>query len=177
MGGHETMGGAREAPVGDQSNALAESLADNGSCPREHRTPPRTASWSLAADDDHIALFDLVREHSRHGGLLALEHPCRADVATTLVAGQLDHAPVGCHVAAQNRKAAGRLERVGERTYDLLAGSLICLLGVLTDRAPGDRDRIGAQPAYFLQALKHERHAARLVQVGGDVLPTWLQVA
>ena len=52
---------------------------------------------------------DLVGEHRRHRGLLAVEHARGADVFAALVAGELDHAAVGRDVAAQDREAAGRL--------------------------------------------------------------------
>ncbi len=48
---------------------------------------------------------DLLRQHRRHRRLLAVEHARGAGVAAALVAGELHHAPVRGHVAAQDREA------------------------------------------------------------------------
>ena len=45
------------------------------------------------------------------------------------------------------------------------------LVGVLADRRAGDGDRVGVEDAGLLQAVEHQRHAARLVEVGGGVRP------
>jgi len=64
------------------------------------------------ADHHHLPLADLLCEHGRHRGLLAVEHARRARVFAALVPGELDHAAVGRDVAAQDGKAAGGLERL-----------------------------------------------------------------
>ena len=89
------------------------------------------------------------REHGRHRGLLAVEHARRADVAAALVAGELHHAAVRREVAAQDREAAGRLQRIVERAHDALSGGLLGLGGVLADRPAGDRLRVVVQHARF----------------------------
>ena len=60
-------------------------------------------------------------EDGRHRALLALEHARRTAVAAALVAGELHDAALRGEVAAQDREAAGRLERVAERAHDVLA--------------------------------------------------------
>ena len=60
--------------------------------------------------------FSIVpRDDGGHRLLLALEHPRGALVAAALVAGELDDAAFGREVAAQDREAARRLDRVVER--------------------------------------------------------------
>ena len=93
------------------------------------------------------------------------------------MAGELDDAAVGREVAAQDRQAAGGLDRVVERAHDALALGLVGLAGVLADRAAGDRDRVLVQQAGVEQALGDELVAAGRVEVGGDVPAAGLEVA
>ncbi len=101
------------------------------------RMPGPPAGPSLRMTTTSPALM-LLGEHGGHRGLLAVEDTRGADVAATLVAGELDDAALGRDVAAQDGEAAGGLERIGERPHDALAGRLGCLGGVLADGAPGD---------------------------------------
>ena len=112
-----------------------------------------------------------------HRLLLALEDARGALVVDALVAGELHDAAVGGEVAAQDREAAGGLDRVVERADDLLALGLLRLGGVLADRAAGDGHRVLVEAAELLQALDDDGHAAGLVQVGGDVAAAGLEVA
>src|SRR5438128_3472331 len=57
---HQAMGPAGEAAIGDQADALAESLSDQRRGDRQHLTHARPADRALAADDDHIAGLDLA---------------------------------------------------------------------------------------------------------------------
>jgi hypothetical protein len=75
-----------------------------------------------------------------------------AGVEAPLVAGELHDAALGREVAAQDREAAGRLERVVERPDDALAGGLVgrvrdlphrLAVTVIASRA-GSRARAGA---------------------------------
>ena len=79
------------------------------------------------------------------------------------MAGELDDAALGREVAAQDREAAGRLDRVVERADDLLARGLVGLGGVLADRLAGDGGRVLVQQAGLLQALGDDGDPAGLV--------------
>ena len=85
--------------------------------------PGPPAGPSLRIDDD-VARLDLAVRDGRHRRLLALEHARRARVVAALVAGELHDAALGREVAAQDREAAGRLDRVVERAHDALARRL-----------------------------------------------------
>ena len=77
------------------------------------------------------------------------------------MAGELDDAALGREVAAQDREAAGRLERVVERADDLLAlRSPAASRGVLADRAAGDGLRVLVQEPELQQALGDDGDAA-----------------
>ena len=82
--------------------------------------PGPPAGPSLRMTTTSPALISPVGDGG-HRVLLALEHARRAAVVDALVAGELDDAALGREVAAQDREAAGRLERVVERADDLLA--------------------------------------------------------
>ena len=108
----------------------------------------------------------------RHRVLLGLEHARRARVCgEALVARELHHAALGREVAAQDREAAGGLERVS-RAGARPAGPR----SPVASRACSPIVRpvtVGAsvvQQPGLEQALGHQRHAARPVQVDGDVL-------
>ena len=96
---------------------------------------------------------------AREALLLGLEHPRRAGLPEALGARELDHAAVGREVAAQDREAAlaasaGRVDRAD----DLLAGRLLGVaLGLLADRAAGDRERVGVQDARVGEPLRDQR--------------------
>jgi hypothetical protein len=117
------------------------------------------------------------RDQRRHRALLAVEDARRAAVVAALVAAELDHAALGREVAAQDRQAAGRLDRVVERADDLLALGLGGLACVLADGPAVTviASSLSRPPSW--QALGDQRHAACRVQVGGDVAPAGLEVA
>ena len=95
-----------------------------------------------------------------------------------LVAGELDHAALGGEVAAQDREAAGGLDRrrrAGRTTR--WPGVSCASRGVLADRAAGDGLGVVVEHAQLLQALGDDGDPAGLVQVGGDVAPAGLEVA
>ena len=98
------------------------------------RMPGPPAGPSLRMTTTSPALIWPLRD-GRHRRLLALEDARRAAVVAALVAGELDDAALGGEVAAQDRDAAGLLDRVVERADDFLAGRLVGLVGVLADRS------------------------------------------
>ena len=113
-----------------------------------------------------------------HRRLLAVEDARRAVVVAALVAAELHDAALGREVAAQDRQAAGRLDRVVERAHDLLAGRSRSPRA--RARRPSGRSTVIAsswRQAALLQALDDERDAAGLVEVGRDVAPAGLEVA
>jgi hypothetical protein len=144
---HEAVGRAAEAPVGEQGDVLAQAGAVDRGGHREHLAHAGAAGGALVADDDDVAALDPAADQRRHRGLLAVEDARRAAVVAALVAAELDHAALGREVAAQDRQAAGRLDRVVERADDLLALGLGGLARVLADGPAGDRDRVLVEQA------------------------------
>ena len=120
----------------------------------------------------------VLRHHGGEGVLLALEHARRAAVLGAVVAGELHDAALGREVAAQDREAAVRLDRVGHRADHVLArrpprrasatSPIVCPVTVSSS---------SWSSAELLQPPDHERHAAGAVEVGGHVPAARLQVA
>ena len=53
--GHQAVGRAGEAAVGEQRDLLAEALADERGGDVEHLPHPGAARWALVADHDDVA--------------------------------------------------------------------------------------------------------------------------
>jgi len=85
---------------------------------RAYRGPRR----ALVADHDNVAGDDRAVRGGSHRGLLAFEHPRGPAVVAALVAGELHDAALGGKVAAQDREAPGRLDRIVKRADHLLPG-------------------------------------------------------
>ena len=82
-----------------------------------------------------------------------------------LVAGELDDAAVRGERAAEDRQAAGRLERPFDRDDDLLARRLDGGRGDLGDRPAVDRHLVAVEQALLEQLAHDERDAAGVVHL------------
>ena len=122
MSDHQTVRGAREAPVGDERDLPAEALADERGGDVQHLAHAGTAGRALVADDDDVARLDRLRLHRGEALLLGVEHACGASVMEPLVPGELDDAAVRRERAPQDRQPAGGLQRVVDRDDHVLAG-------------------------------------------------------
>ena len=108
VAGHEAVGGAREAPGGQQHDAVVQPLADQRARHAQHLPHPGAALRSLVADDDHVARLDLAALHRREARLLGVEHARRAGVLAAIVARQLHDRAIRRQRPAQDREAAPR---------------------------------------------------------------------
>ena len=106
-----------------------------------------------------------------HRGLLAVEDAGGALEHVGVEAGALDDGAVGGQRAAQDREAAGAVDRVAHGVDDLAVGVRRGDVGqVLGHRAAGDGERVAVQQPGVEQRLHHDRHAADAVDVGHHVL-------
>ena len=179
VAGHEAVRGAGEAAVGEQRDVSPSPSPTIAAVTASiSRMPGPPAGPSLRITTTSPALISPGGDGG-HRVLLALEHARRARRGAALVAGELDDAALGREVAAQDREAAGGLERVVERPDDAPGPrSPAPSSAMLADRLAGDGDarRRAGSPASS-RRLQHERDAAGRVQVGGDVAAAGLEVA
>ena len=176
MAGHQAVGGAGEAPVGEQGHGLPKPLAHERGCHAQHLAHSGPARRALVADHHHVARLDALLLHRGERVLLALEHARRPALVEALEARQLHDAAVGREIAAQDREAAGGLDGIVEGPHHLLARLLLRFGGLLADRASGDGDGVGVQDAGVEQPLGHEANPAGAEQVRGDEPASRLQV-
>ena len=128
---HEAVGGSAEATVGEQGYGIAESGANQGASDAEHFAHAGSAARTFVADDHHVVSLDPAFEHGRHGFLFTVENARRTVMDFLIVPGQFDDAAFGRERSAQNGDAAARLEGLGERPYDHLAGGFARVRGFL----------------------------------------------
>ena len=177
MARHQAARRAGEAPVRKQRHLLAKALPHQRRRDRQHLAHARTARGTLVADDHDVAGLDRLRRHRRHRRLLGLEDAGRPAVLAPLVARDLHDAAVRREVAAQDGQPSALRQRIRQRADDLLAGRLRRIGGVLGQSPARDRLRVAVQQPGLEQALRHQRHAARLVQVDRDEPAARLEVA
>src|SRR5271156_970694 len=67
---HEAVAAPGKPPVGDERDAVAQTLADDGAGRAQHLAHPRAALRTLVTDDNDIPRLDLAAENSRARGLL-----------------------------------------------------------------------------------------------------------
>ena len=175
MARHEAVRRAGEAPVGEQRHGVAEAGAVDGGGHAEHLAHAGAADGPSLRITTTSPSDDAAVGGGLHRRLLAVEHARGAGVQAPLVAGELHDAALGREVAAQDREAAGRLQRVVERADDALAGRLGGRVGDLPHRLAGHGDRVRVQDPELAQALDEHRHTARLVQVDATYVPPGLR--
>ena len=143
---------------------------------REHLAHAGAARRALVADHDDVVRLDLLRLDRRERLLLGLEHARGAAVLEPPVARQLHDTAVGREVPAQDREAAVRLQRIGERADHLLALGLLGRVGLLADRGAAHRDRVLVQEAGLAQPVGDDAHSPGAEHVGRDEAPERLEV-
>src|SRR6478735_1763769 len=93
-----------------------------------------------------------------------------------LVAGELDDAAVRREVAAEDCKAARRLERVVAGDDHLLTGPLERAVCDLLQRPPVDTGRLLVDETAAHELTRDERNTAGLEEIGRDVAAARLDV-
>ena len=123
MADHQTDRPAGEAAIGHQADDNAALAAQRGDarCGIQHFRHAGAADRPLIADDDHVAILEMVRVAVKHLEklLLAVEDlgPTGEDIVvqTALDTGKLQHgAEFRRQVAAKDPQAAGRLIGAGD---------------------------------------------------------------
>jgi hypothetical protein len=172
---HEAVRRAREAPVRDERDGVAEPLADDRGRHVEHLAHPRPAGRALVADHDHVAGPDQPLLHGLEARLFRLEHARGAAVEQPLVSGELDDRTLRGEVPVQDREPARRLERRLDRHHDLLARPFPDGGRDLPQRAAVDVRRTRMDELPLGELARDEGDAAGLVHVGGHEATARLQ--
>ena len=130
----QARGPAGEAAIGDERALRAEPGALEVGGRVEHLLHAGSALRALVADDDDVALLDLLREDHLDGLLLGLGDPRRTGEVPLVLghAGGLDDAAVGGEVAREDRQSP--FARVG-----VLDGTDATVLGVGVEAGPSVR--------------------------------------
>ena len=173
---HQPVRRAGEAAVGDEGDLVAEPLADERRGHVQHLAHSRSAGRPLVPDDDHVARHDRPSLDGGEAILLGVEHARGPAMVQPFVPCELDDAPVGRKIAAEDREAAGRLQRLVPRDDDVLARPLVRTVGDLAQRASVNRSRCLVHDTRPHELAGNERDAARSVQVGRDVAAARLDV-
>jgi len=135
---HQPVRRAREAPVGDQRDGVAEPFADERGGHVQHLAHAGTACRPLVPDHDDVTGDDRVRRDRGEALLLGVEDACRPAMEAPLVADELHDRALGREVAAQHGEPAGLLQRPVDGHDDFLAGRRGRSGGDLGERAAVD---------------------------------------
>src|SRR4029077_1717874 len=120
MSDHEAMAAAGKASIGNKRDLIPEPAPHDGARRGQHLAHARPPARSLVADDDDVAGAHAPGENGRGRAFLALEHPRTTLEALTLLSGHLRDRPLGGEVAVEHHEVAVLLQRLRERTHNVL---------------------------------------------------------
>ena len=176
---HHAPGAAREAAIGYQAHALAESRANQRASGRQHFGHARAAFGAKVAQNHHVARDDLAVQNRFEGGLLVVKHTGRACHHWFFQAGDLGHAAFRRQVALQNRQMALCVHRVADGAdHVLISTRCIGDVGQHFDNSlAGNREAVAVQQPGHQQSFHDLRDTACAMQVYGQVFAAGLEVA
>src|ERR1700730_15152194 len=177
MADAEPVRRAREPPIGNQRDLLADTLADQRAGGLQHLAHARPAFRTLIADDDHVADLVVAALYRGERILLAIKAARRAGELQPLHAGDLHDRPLRRQVAPEHHHAAGWREGVRGRTDHVLLLGEDGLLQILGNGLAGDGDAVAVEIAAIEQSLYQHRHAADLLKVFHHVFAARLEIA
>jgi len=154
MSNHEAMTPTGESSVSDQGHLVAETASHDRASRAQHLAHARTAARSFVSNHDHVAGFHLAGEDRRGGALFAIEHASGAGEAQAFLAGNLGDCAFRREVAVHHHEVAVLLDRIGERTNDVLARWVVTdVAQVFRERAAGDGQAITVQQSRIEQSF------------------------
>ena len=145
MADHEAVGGAAEAAVGDERDAVSESAPDDRRRDAEHLAHAGASLRSLVADHDNVARLDPSFLNRGEGGFLGVEDAGGTLVPGLVVTGQLQDASLGGQAAGEDRKPTARLDRPAGGTDDFLPRAVGCGVREFEQGVARNRRGVGDQ--------------------------------
>src|SRR5688572_20837447 len=121
MSNHEAMTPAGKSSVSDQRDLVAEAASHDGAGRTQHLAHAGAAARSLVAYDDDVARLHLAGEDRLCGALFTVENSRAASEPQAFLAGDFRHRPFGREVAVHHDEMAVLLDRLRQRTNDVLA--------------------------------------------------------
>src|SRR6185437_9635717 len=118
---HESVGSAGKPPIRDQSHLVAKTSAHDRGRRAQHFAHPWTSLRALVPNDHDVALAHSAIEYRGRRSLLAIEDSRHAGEDETLLAADLAHCALGCHISIENHEMTVRLQRLGQWAHDILA--------------------------------------------------------
>ncbi len=132
---------------------------------------------SLVADDDDVALLDLVGEDGLQRRFLGIEDAGAAGELFAFLAGDFADAAHGREVAVEDDEMARRLDRVVEAVDDVLVLRVgLHVLEIFRDGPAGDGHAVAVEQALIEQHFHQRRETADADERGHDVLAAGLEV-
>src|SRR5260370_10222329 len=135
MADAEPVRRAREPPISNQRDFLADTLADKRAGGRQHLAHTRPALRTLVADDDHVADLVVAVPYRGERILLAIEAARRPGELQPLHACDFDDRPLRRQVALEHDHA-GWGERIRGRPDHVLLLGEDDVLQIVGDRLP-----------------------------------------
>jgi len=173
----ETVGAARETPVGDERRVGAPADPLHRAGDGEHLLHPGPALRALVADHHDVAGVDVTGEHRLHRKLLAVVDARRPVESQLVEPGHLHHAALRRERAGEDREPTLGVDRCRQRMHDVAVGrGRVECREVLGHRLAADRHTVAVQQPGVEQLAHHDLHAADAVEVGHVVLAVRLHV-
>ena len=162
---------AGETAVGDERHILAKSEAHDGARRSEHFAHAGPTFRSFEANDNDIALVDLLGENRLHREIFRIEDARVAGEDFTFLTGNFCDRPTLGEVAVKHAQVAVFFERIIQRTNDLLAFGIRLgeFLKVLAHGATGHGHAITVQQPGIEQHLHQWHGAADADEIGHDI--------
>src|SRR6266700_3554321 len=126
MADNHTVRAAREAPIGDQSHCLTVTLTNQSRGDRQHFTHARTTFGAFIANDDGIAMRDLMLHDGLKGLFLRVENPGGTAMAGIFEARYLTHSTLWSQVALEYNQGTCRMKWLFNWHDDFLS---LCQVG------------------------------------------------
>ena len=177
MADHETVRAARESPVGDERDFVAEPFSHNERSGFEHFGHARSPLRSAVPNDDHRARLNRFGHDRFVGGGFAVENAGRSLEAGSFLSGDLRHRSALCQIPVEDLQVATRFEGRAKGADDFLSFAecrQFCqILGQCFTRY---RQAVAVEVAFFQHPFHHGGYASDLEEVLHDVLAGGFQV-